>query len=529
MLDRFHNGKSMNIEIYDTTLRDGAQSEGISFSLEDKIKVTHCLVELGIPYIEAGNPYSNPRDASFFQYIKENPIKGATICAFGSTRRINIRPEQDANLLSLINCGASTVTIFGKSWDFHVLEVLRTTKEENLNMIHDSITFLVKNGKTVFFDAEHFFDGYISNKEYALRVLETAYHAGAQRLILCDTNGGVMLSSFTEIVKSTVALYPGMVGVHCHNDTDLATALSVEAALNGAIQIQGTINGLGERCGNANLCSIIPTLTLKLHIPTVHRIHKLYHISHIISTIANVHFNENTPYIGNSAFAHKGGMHIDAVGKNPKTFEHVDPQLVGNSRRLLLSELSGRSAVLTGISKIAPDIPRESEQMNKICDVLKHMEYMGYQFEGAETTFELMVLRALGRFTPFYQVNDFRILSEQPNNDTSAIAMINIAVDGRMEVTADYGDGPVNALDKAFKKALFVFYPLISDLYLNDFKVRVVDTGNGTASKVRVHIESSYKEKRFFTLGVSENILQAAFLSLCDSIDAMLMFAYKNT
>lgn len=512
--------------IYDSTLRDGAQAEGISFTVMDKLKITKRLDEFGIAYIEAGNPGSNIKDMEFFQQVKKLKLNHAKLVAFGSTRRADIKVEDDNNVVSLLKAETEAVAIFGKSSLLHVTDVLRTSPEENLNMIYDTIHFFKEKEKEVIFDAEHFFDGYKLDSEYAMKTLDVAAKAGVDCMTLCDTNGGSLTSEIIAIINVVKKAFPTVqIGVHCHNDSGMAIANSVAAVENGAIQVQGTINGYGERCGNANLCTIIPDIQLKLGLKCIpdENIRELTNVSRYVSEIANLAHNERAPYVGNSAFAHKGGMHIDAVQKNSKTFEHISPEVVGNSRRILMSEVSGRSTIINRVQEVAPWITRESPETQQIIDKLKELEYLGYQFEGAESSFKLMVIRVLGKDKTFFNVKDFRVLCESPwSRENSAFAIIKVEVDGTEEVTAAEGDGPINALDKALRKALEVFYPELSKIRLTDYKVRVLETSTATASRVRVHIESTDGDKVWGTVGVSTNIVEASWNALIDSIEYFL-------
>jgi 2-isopropylmalate synthase len=417
------------------------------------------------------------------------------------------------------------VAIFGKAWDFHVTEILKTSLEENLNMIRDTLSYLKGLGKEVIFDAEHFFDGYRSNPEYAMECLRAAASAGADWLVLCDTNGGAFPIDMGNIVKEAAARFDVPLGIHCHNDGGMAVANTIVAVQNGAVQVQGTINGYGERCGNANLCTIIPNLQLKFGMDCIpsEQMENLSAVSRYVSELANMAPNERDPYVGHSAFAHKGGMHIDAIQKNPLSFEHIAPHAVGNERRILMSEVSGRSTILRRIREVAPWVSKDSHETQFLMEELKRLEHEGYQFEGAETSFELLVRRALGRDKKFFHVKDFRVLCEEHwQDDYSASAFIKVQVNGVEEVTASEGDGPVNALDKALRKALRVFYPQLDQMRLTDYKVRVLDTGKATAAKVRVHIESTDGEKVWGTVGVSSNIIEASWYALVDSIEYFL-------
>jgi 2-isopropylmalate synthase len=455
-------------------------------------------------------------------------LNNSKLVAFGSTRRANIRVEDDLNVISLLKAETQAVAIFGKSWDFHVTDILRTTLTENLNMIGDTIEFMKSHGKEVVFDAEHFFDGYKNNQEYAIRVLEKAQESGAAWLVLCDTNGGTMPSEIKEIVSDVVNKLSIPIGIHCHNDTGMAVANSIVAVEAGAVQVQGTINGYGERCGNANLCTVIPNLHFKYDkkcIPERY-VNEITSLSRYISELANMVHDKQSPYVGNNAFAHKGGMHIDAVNKNPASFEHIVPDLVGNQRRILMSEVSGKSTILSKIQRVAPWVTKSSLETQEMIDRLKNLEFEGYQFEGAESSFELIVRRSLGLNKTFFDVKDFRVTCEEPSsNDNSAFAVIKIEVDGKGEITASEGDGPVNAMDSALRKALKVFYPELEKIRLTDYKVRVLDATEATASKVRVHIETTDGESVWGTVGVSTNIVKASWIALVDSIE---YFLYKN-
>ncbi|SHJ48601.1 2-isopropylmalate synthase [Geosporobacter subterraneus DSM 17957] len=513
------------IAIYDTTLRDGAQAEGISFSVKDKIKIVEKLDALGVDYIEAGNPGSNPKDLEFFKSIAPMELKHSKLAAFGSTRRTNKPVEEDANIQALLRANTPVVAIFGKSWDFHVTEIIHTTLQENLNMIQDTLQYLKDKGKEVIYDAEHFFDGYKHNPDYAVETLRAAAAGGASWLVLCDTNGGTLPLEIKEITRKIVKEFQVPIGIHCHNDTGMAVANSFIAIQEGARQLQGTLNGYGERCGNANLCVLIPNLQLKADYYCIEdkKLKELTGISRWVSELANMAHDEKMPYVGNSAFAHKGGMHIDAVHKNPLSFEHIPPEVVGNERRVLMSEVAGRSTILSKIRGIDGRIHKESPETKEIIERLKSLENEGYQFEGAESSVELMIRRKIGAHKRFFEIKDFRVLSEKPwKDDNSATAMIKVAVGDQEAVTAAEGNGPVNALDKAIRKALEVFYPQLKNNRLTDYKVRVLDTNAATGAKVRVHIESTDGENVWGTVGVSTDIIEASFEALVDSIEYFL-------
>lgn len=518
-------GNLKHLIAYDSTLRDGAQGEGISFTVDDKLNITRRLDELGIGYIEAGNPGSNPKDMEYFKRAKRLNLRNSKLAAFGSTRRANIEAAEDLNVLSLLQADTPVVTIFGKSWDFHVTNIIRTTLEENLGMIRDTIVFMKEKEKEVIFDAEHFFDGYKSDPEYALRTLAAAEAAGADWLVLCDTNGGTLPDDIGRIVREVAKQVRTPMGIHTHNDCGMAAANSLMAVLNGAVQVQGTFNGYGERCGNANLCTLIPTLQLKAqyHMIPEEKMAGLTSLSRYISEAANKGHNEYEPYVGNSAFSHKGGMHIDAVLKAPLSYEHVKPELVGNKRRLLMSEVSGRSAILKKIQEYAPSLTKESAEAKQLVEALKRLEHEGYQFEGAESSFELMIKRFMGKENPFFKVLDFKVLCDNKGMSMySSTAVIKVEVNGTEEISTAEGAGPVNAMDRALRRALAVFYPELREMRLVDYKVRVLDTSRATAAKVRVHIQSTNGEQFWGTVGVSENIIEASCYALVDSIEYFL-------
>lgn len=520
------------IEILDTTLRDGAQAEGISFSLEDKLKIIHALDGLGIDLIEAGNPAANPKDAALFARLRETPglLRHARLTAFGATRRSGIACESDPGLTALLECGARVITLFGKSSDFHVTQVLRTTLADNLEMIEDSIAYLVAHGLSVYFDAEHFFDGYRANPVYALDTLRAARRAGATCVALCDTNGGSLPMFILEATRAAVqAMEGGCVGIHTHNDSGMAIANTLLAVEAGATHVQGTINGLGERCGNANLCTVLPNLHFKMQRDclTPQAFLTLADTARYISEVANVALDERSPYVGNSAFAHKGGMHVDGVRKASASFEHLDPALVGNHRRVLLSEVSGRAALLARLDALMPGFVPDKQQTAALVEALKQREAEGYRYEDAEGSFALLVLDTFGTRQRFFEVRDFRVIADRPWNERSAQATIKVAVEGREEITAAEGDGPVNALDCALRKALGVFYPEIVRMRLTDFKVRVLDS-QGTGSTTRVQMTSTDGQRVWGTVGVSTNIIEASWRALTDAIDYWLAYCVNS-
>jgi len=513
------------ISIFDSTLRDGAQAEGISFSVEDKLKIVKALDEFGVGYIEAGNPGSNPKDLEFFRRAGEMRLQTAKLVAFGSTRRCDASVADDKNVQSLLAANTNIVAIVGKSWDFHVTDILNTTLAENLLMIADTIAFCKQNGKMVLFDAEHFFDGYKADADYALQTLQTAADAGADTLVLCDTNGGAFPQEIAEITCKVVGMFDVPVAIHCHDDCGMAAANSLLAVDAGAAMVQGTFTGFGERCGNAALCTIIPALQLKRGYACIpdENMAFLTHTARLVTDVANIPLPDDLPFVGRGAFTHKGGMHIDGVSKAAHSFEHLSPESVGNERRLLTSEVAGRSTILKKIQKVQPGIQKDSPETAQIIDTLKDMEYQGYQFEAAESTFDLIIRKKLGKYKPFFELVNFKIIGEQPyDKSRSSSAVIKVIVDGKEEITAAEGKGPVNALDKALRKALEVFYPQLASVHLTDYKVRVLD-GEATAAKVRVLIESSDGANSWSNVGVSNDIIEASWIALVDSIEYKLL------
>ncbi|HAG04359.1 MAG TPA: citramalate synthase [Lachnospiraceae bacterium] len=516
------------ITIFDSTLRDGAQAEGVSFSVEDKIKIVRTLDELGVGMIEAGNPGSNPKDMEFFERIKSVQLKNSILTAFGSTRRRNISPKDDSNIAALLSAGTKSVAIFGKSWDFHVTDIIGATLTENLEMIYDTVAYLKEEGKHVTFDAEHFFDGYKNNREYAFKTVDAAVRAGADCVCLCDTNGGTFPDEIYKITKDVCDSFQVQVGIHAHNDCGMATANTLMAVKAGATQVQGTFTGFGERCGNASLATVIPNLQVKRDYKCIpdENVSSLTHTARKVSEIANLQLSIRDPFVGQCAFAHKGGMHVDGVMKNSKSFEHIDPSVVGNERKFLTSEVAGRNTILSAIQKIAPDVAKNSQETTDVIEKLKALEYEGYQFEGAEGGFELLIRKTLGKYKPFFELETFKIIGEHPPltaEGQTASAVIKVKVDDKYEITAAEGDGPVNALDKALRKALEVFYPSLSDVHLTDYKVRVLNSASATASKVRVLIESSDGNDSWTTVGVSKDIIEASWIALVDSIEYKLI------
>jgi len=514
------------IKLYDTTLRDGAQGEGISYSVLDKIRITQELDKIGINFIEGGWPGSNPKDMEFYLKMAKKRLKNTCLVAFGSTRRAHSKASQDNNLKAILKSGATTVTIFGKTWELHVTDVLKTTLDENLNMIEDTVSFLVSKGKTVFYDAEHFFDAYKANAQYSLKCLQVAQEAGARAVVLCDTNGGTLTSEIARAIEEIRPQIKIWLGIHCHNDAGLAVANSIAAVQAGCDMVQGTINGYGERCGNADLIPIIANIKLKLGINCIDddKIKDLTHVSHFVSEISNMKQRTDQPYTGVSAFAHKGGVHINAVMKNPKTYEHIEPALVGNRRRILVSELAGKTGILIRAKDLELDLSKEDPKTKRILRLVQALEHQGYHFEAAEASLELLMKKALKKYKKFFELEGFRVVVEkQSDKKITSEVIIKIKVKGTKEHTAAEGDGPVNALDNALRKALKDFYPTLSQMHLSDFKVRVLDEKAGTAARVRVLIQSQDATDTWSTIGVSENIIEASWQALVDSIEYKLL------
>jgi 2-isopropylmalate synthase len=513
------------IIIYDSTLRDGAQAQGISYTVEDKLKIVDKLDRLGVSYIEAGNPGSNPKDLEFFERVKHMKLR-TKIIAFGATRRVNMAVEDDPNVQSLLKADTVAIAIFGKAWDFQVLDILKTTLEENVRMIYDTVRFFKDKGKEVVYDAEHFFDGYAANPDYAMKTLQAAYDAGADCLCLCDTKGATFPKETYDKTMEVVRRFPVPIGIHSHNDNGMAVADTIMAVQAGALHVQGTVNGFGERCGNANLCTIIPNLQLQMGYDCISadNMSKLTSTARFVSEIANVVHDERAPYVGGCAFAHKAGMHADAVNKDTRAYEMMDPQVVGNERVFLMSEVAGRSAVLNIINEVDPSITKDSPVTKAVLEKLKEMEHQGYQYEGAESSFELIIRKVLGKYKSFFELGEFKVIVNEPTtNSNNSTAMIKIKVDGQVEITAAEGDGPVNALDKALRKALERFYPQILEMKLTDYKVRVLDSASATAAKVRVLIETSDTKEVWTTIGVSTDIIEASWRALVDSIEYKLI------
>ncbi len=519
-----------HIEIYDTTLRDGCQAEDIAFTVEDKLRIAERLDDFGIRYIEGGWPGSNPRDVAFFEAAKKLHLKHAQITAFGSTRRAGVKASDDTNLNMLLQAETPGVTIFGKTWELHVRDDLRISKKQNLEVIHDSIAFLKRRRDIVTFDAEHFFDGYADDAEFALECCRTAADAGADLICPCDTNGGRLPHGIAAAVDALRAAVATPLGIHCHNDSELAVANSLIAVEHGAVQVQGTINGFGERCGNVNLCSVIANLQLKMGYKVVSaaQLRHLRELSHFVFELANLEPNKRQAFVGMSAFAHKGGIHVAAVQKNPQTYEHIPPELVGNRQRVLVSDLSGRSNILYKANEFGLDVDELKPAVRHVLAEVKELESRGFQFEGAEASFELLMQKGLNGKVRHFRLIGFRVIDEKRKEDEPPLSEATIMIegpDGEIEHTAAQGNGPVNALDCALRKALVKFYPQIAEVQLLDYKVRVLGGGEGTAAMVRVLIESGDGHDRWGTVGVSPNVIEASWQALVDSIDYKL---YKD-
>lgn len=509
------------IRVFDTTLRDGAQSEGISFSVADKIRIARRLDEFGVDYIEGGWPGSNAKDVEFFEAMRRIPLRHAALTAFGSTRRAHVKAEDDAVLLDLVRSGARVIAIFGKTWDFHVTHALKVSLAENLAMIADSVAFLKQHVEEVIFDAEHFFDGYRANPDYALRCLRAAQDGGASVIVLCDTNGGTLPNDIAAGVRAARETVSVTIGIHAHDDSGCGVANSIVAVEAGADHVQGTINGYGERCGNANLCAVIPGLALKLGCDVLHdgALAHLTTLSQFVDEVANVPHNARQAYVGRSAFAHKAGMHVDAVTKHRSTYEHVDPESVGNSRRLLVSELSGGATVASKAALRAMHLDKRSAEARHLLKRVAELEREGYAFEGAEASFELLMLDANGELRYPFEVLGFRVIVEKRGSDAPTTeATVKLRVNGVERLTVAEGDGPVHALDQALRKALNRFYPDLAGIRLTDFKVRVVNVREGTAARVRTIIDSRTEDRSWSTVGVSTNMIEASWHALVDGV-----------
>lgn len=506
------------VEIYDSTLRDGAQMHKISFSISDRLKIVQKLDEFGIDYIEAGNPGSNPKEKEFFEKAKKLTLKNSKLVAFGSTRRADVKVEEDENLKSIISAGTEIACIYGKAWDFQVTDILKTTLQENLKMINSSIKFLIKNKKEVFFDAEHFYDGYKANPEYALKVVKTAIEAGVTRIILCDTNGGCLTTEIFAITKKVCKLFKeAKFGIHCHNDMELAVANSIIAVDAGIYQIQGTINGFGERCGNANLCSIIPTLILKKKCKCLNsdNLSEITDVSKFVDEVANCIANPRNPYVGNLAFTHKAGAHINAINKNPQSFEHIEPELVGNNRKKLVSELAGKSAIFEIAHKMLPDITNKDSRLTSIINTIKALEKEGYQYEDSQASLELLIAKELGVYNNFVEIVDIKVIVEKDNT----VAIVKVKINDRERLSSAEGNGPVDAINKALRKAIGKLNEALINVELIDYKVRAIESSAGSDSKVIVNMQTTNKDITWDTVGVSTDIVEASMQALIDSIE----------
>ena len=524
------------IQVYDTTLRDGSQGEGISLSLDDKLKIARQLDRLGVPFIEGGWPGANPKDVQFFWKLKEEPLQNSEIVAFCSTRRPNLAVNEDKMLQAILAAGTHWITIFGKSWDLHVTETLRTSLAENIAMIRDTIEYLRSQGRKVIYDAEHWFDGYKHNPEYALLTLRTALESGVEWIALCDTNGGTLPHEVTQSVTEIVAAIPeieGKLGIHTHNDSGTAVANAIAAVMAGATMIQGTINGYGERCGNASLCTLIPNLQLKLGYACLapQQLGQLSYASRSIGEIVNLAPDDHAPFVGRSAFAHKAGVHVSAVEKNPLTYEHIQPELVGNQRRIVISDQSGLSNVLHYAAKFGINLSKQDVTCRQILDRLKILENEGYQFEAAEASFELLMRSILEPGKQLFKLQGFQVhcnIHQEQDNLSRALATIKVEVDGKNLLEVAEGNGPVAALDLALRKALVEFYPQIAEFYLADYKVRILDGGAGTAAKTRVLVESGNGVQRWTTIGVSANILDASYQAVVEGMEYGLLLQTRD-
>ncbi len=521
------------ILIYDTTLRDGTQAEDISITSKDKVKIAKKLDEMHFDYIEGGWPGSNPKDMDFFQIMKKEKLNFSKLVAFGSTHRAGIQPEEDPNIKAFLEAEVSVVTIFGKTWDFHVTDALGISLEENLEIIYNTISFMKKRVEEVIYDAEHFFDGYKNNKDYAVKTLLTAQEAGADWIVLCDTNGGTLPFELEKIINEVKNNISVKMGIHTHNDAELAVANSLYAVKCGAQMVQGTINGFGERCGNANLCSIIPNLMIKMGKKCLEgekSLKRLTHLSRYVNEILNKRHFRHQPYVGTSAFTHKGGVHVSAVRKAPETYEHINPELVGNKRKIVISDLSGKSNILSKAEELGVTIDMDSSLAKDVLEKIKDLENKGFQFEGADASFEILVRKAAGVHKNYFELLGFRVIDEKrkDNEDTISEATIMIKVNDIIEHTASLGNGPVNALDNALRKALKKIYPEIESVKLSDYKVRILSSDEGTAALTRVLIESEDEHDKWITVGVSQNIIEASWQALVDSLEYKLLKEEKN-
>jgi len=519
---------NFDIEILDTSLRDGAQGEGIVFSVRDKLAVTETLDELGVTWIEAGNPGSNPKDLDFFRHASHLSLINAKLCAFGSTRKKGIKPQDDNQLRSLLDAGTEGVVVFGKSWDLHVTDVLHVPLQENIAMIFDTVAFLKKEGRTVIYDAEHFFDGWKANPDYALSAIKAALDAGADRIVLCDTNGGVFTDTITAAINEVKKALPNaVIGIHAHNDSGFALANTIAAVQAGATHAQGTLVGFGERCGNTALAALIPSLELKLGLRCLPEgnLVRIGELTRRVAEIANVTISDDMPYIGAHAFSHKAGMHADGILKISKSFEHISPEEVGNDRRFLMSEVGGRAAIVERVKKIEPSITKDSPVVAALAEKLKNLEAEGWAYEGADASFEILTRRELGLYKPFFSIEAYRVMSEHPTSEKlkCSHAWVKVLVGSQYEIAAAEGVGPVGALDDALRRALTRFFPGLAKMRLEDYKVRVIDGKEATDARVRVLIESTDGQRSWNTVGVSADIIDASRAAIVDSIEYVLI------
>lgn len=515
------------IQIYDTTLRDGCQSEDVSLTIEDKLQIAERLDDLGISYIEGGWPGSNERDAAFFKEVKRLKLRNARIAAFGATRRANVRAAADRNLQLMLSAETPVACVVGKTWDLHVREALRISLNANLEILHDTIAYLKKHVDEVIFDAEHFFDGYALNPEYALACIKAVSDAGVDLISLCDTNGGRLPHEIEETTKAAAAAVSSPVGIHCHNDSEVAVANTIAAVRSGAVQVQGTINGFGERCGNANLVSIIANLQLKLGYQCVppEKLKTLQETSMLVYELANITPHLRQPYVGRAAFTHKAGLHVSGIQRNVRTYEHIDPAAVGNDRHVVLSELSGRANILYKTREFGVDAEFTNEQIETLLEELKRLESLGYTFDGADASFELLMLRTLGRGRDHFNFVSFRVFDDKWHEDQAPFSEAVVIIegpDGQRTRNSAIGNGPINALDSALRRALVPYYPSLERMQLVDYKVRVIDDGAGTGARVRVLIESTDGERRWGTVGLSSNVVEASWQALIDSVEFKL-------
>ncbi len=517
-----------SVVIYDTTLRDGTQGEGISFSVADKIRITEKFDQFGIDYVEGGWPGSNPRDMAYFEGVKKLKLKHAKVAAFGATRRAKVGAGEDAQLGLLLDAATEVVTIFGKSWLLHVTEILRTTAEANLEMIEDSVRLLVENGREVIYDAEHFYDGYTDNPEYAIKTLEAAVRGGASWLVLCDTNGGMLVEGIKSITGDVIERFSDCrVGVHCHNDSGVGVADTLAGVQVGARMVQGTMNGYGERIGNANLTSIIPNLALKMDytMNCGEHLSKLRELSLFLDDLANLRPNTKEPFVGASAFTHKGGVHANAAQKVARSYEHIDPSFVGNRQRVVISDMSGRSSVMMKAKELGIHLDETGDDIKQLLDGLKQLEFNGYEYEAADASFQLLLSKWLKQQKDFFVLEGYRVIVEKRGAEESLIAeaTVKLSVNGEIHHTVAESNGPVGALDKALRLALERVYPQIQSVELRDFKVRILDSGEGANSRIRVLIESSDGEEIWGTVGVSDNLIEASWEALRDSVEYKLL------